>query len=241
MIRTFLLTIVVLYSCFTTVPSGAAPVQADELIDQIHWFGQAAVRIDAPNAIVCIDPYNISTPFKADVILITHKHEDHYSPEDIAKVKSDDTVFAAPEDVAADLKKNHQNKVVEVAPGSSITVKSIPIKAVPAYNAVKTKFHPRKNNWVGYIITVGGVDVYHSGDTERIPEMKTFKCDIALLPLGQTYTMNSVEEAADAARDVQAKYVIPIHYGLYEGTKEDAVKFHKLLKDEINVILKRRE
>ena len=71
--------------------------------------------------------------------------------------------------------------------------------------------------------------------------MKDFSCDIAMLPLGQTYTMNSVKEATEVAIDIQAKIAIPIHYGLYEGTVEDAKEFKKILKDKVKVIIKERE
>ncbi len=100
---------------------------------------------------------------------------------------------------------------------------------------VAALFHPKHNGWVGYVVTVGGRRIYHAGDTERIPEMKTFSCDIALLPLGQTYTMESVEDAAAAARDVKASMAIPIHFGMYEGTQADAEKFRDLLEGEIDV------
>lgn len=102
----------------------------------------------------------------------------------------------------------------------------------------KINYHPKKNKWVGYILTIEDNNVYHAGDTERIPEMKDIVCDIALLPLGQTYTMNSVEDAAEAAIDVKAKIAIPFHYGLYKGTEEDSVKFRKLLKDKVEVVIK---
>ena len=105
----------------------------------------------------------------------------------------------------------------------------------------KTQFHPKANNWVGYLLTIDGVKIYHFGDTERIPEMKNIVCDIALLPLGQKYTMNSVQEAADAALDARAKIAIPIHYGLYEGKAADADAFAALLKGKITVVIKPNE
>ncbi|MBM3437493.1 MAG: MBL fold metallo-hydrolase, partial [Bacteroidetes bacterium] len=115
---------------------------------------------------------------------------------------------------------------------------NIPFEAVPAYNVVKTKFHPKSNKWLGYILELEGKKIYLAGDTERIPEMKAIACDIALLPLGQTYTMNSVEDAAEAAKDVKAGIVIPIHYGLYEGTQADSARLKKLLEGFAEVILK---
>ena len=123
-------------------------------------------------------------------------------------------------------------------PGAQKIVAGVKVEAVPAYNVVKTNFHPKSNNWVGFVITISNVKIYHAGDTERIPEMKDIECDIALLPLGQTYTMNSVKDAADAAIDVKARIAIPIHYGLYEGKEEDARKFKELLAGKVDVIIK---
>jgi L-ascorbate metabolism protein UlaG (beta-lactamase superfamily) len=102
---------------------------------------------------------------------------------------------------------------------------------------VKTNYHPKENNWIGYIIDVDGVLVYHAGDTERIPEMRNMIVDIALLPLGQTYTMNSVEEAAEAAIDINPSIAVPIHYGMYEGSVEDALKFKELLAGKVEVVI----
>ncbi len=158
---------------------------------------------------------------------------DHFDKTSISKLAASNTVFLAPKDIAGDLGKNS----IAVEPGLETNIMGIIIETVPAYNIVKKSFHPKENKWVGYIVTVNGVRIYHAGDTERIPEMKNFKCDIALLPLGQTYTMNSVDEAAGAALDVKAKIAIPMHFGMYEGSVADAAKFGELLKDKIDVFI----
>jgi L-ascorbate metabolism protein UlaG (beta-lactamase superfamily) len=117
----------------------------------------------------------------------------------------------------------------------SVERAGIRIETLPAYNIKKTQFHPRSAGHVGYVLTIDGVRIYHAGDTERIPEMKELNCDIALLPLGQTYTMNSVNEAAQAALDTKAKIAIPMHYDMYEGTPQDAERFKKLLEGKVRV------
>jgi len=211
---------------------------AMEMLKNIQWFGQAAVKITAGGKIIYIDPFHIKKADRADIILVTHSHSDHFSPSDIKKISTKDTLIIATKDCSSKLAEIENARVLESEPGFKTSVNDIKIEAVPAYNVVKTNFHPKANKWVGYIITVDGVRIYHAGDTERIPEMKTFECDIAMLPLGQTYTMNSVREAADAACDVKAKIAIPIHYGLYEGTPADAEKFKELLKDKVNVVIK---
>ena len=216
-------------------------VTPKEMVEKIHWLGQATVKINAEDRVIYFDPYQIKKSDKADIILITHSHSDHFSISDISKLTTVNTVFVAPKDCVKDLEKMGKNKIIVLEPGMNTTIKGILIETVPAYNVVKTKFHPKANKWLGYILTINGIKIYHAGDTEKIPEMKDFNCDIAMLPLGQTYTMNSVKEAAEAALDVNAKIAIPIHYGLYEGTDEDAEKFKEILKDKIDVIIKKRE
>ena len=212
-----------------------------EMAEKIHWLGQAAVKIVAGGKVIYMDPYQISDKDKADIILISHSHRDHFSTNDISKIRKKNTVFIAPKDCKKNIEDLFKTGVTVLEPGMSTKIGDILIEAVPAYNVIKTHYHPKKNRWVGYILTIDGVRVYHAGDTERIPEMKNFTCDIAMLPLGQTYTMNSVEEATEAAMDVKAKIAIPIHYGMYEGTADDAEKFKKILKDKVKAIIKGKE
>jgi L-ascorbate metabolism protein UlaG (beta-lactamase superfamily) len=208
----------------------------NEMVKNIHWIEQACIKIEKAKMKIYIDPLAIQKTDKANIILITHTHGDHYSIDDINKATGPNTLIIGP----ADCNYTGSAKFITLKPGESYKTRNVKIKAVPAYNVVKTDFHPKSNNWVGYLITIDGVTIYHAGDTERIYEMKDFSCDIALLPLGQVYTMNSVEEAAEAAKDVKAKIAIPIHYGLYEGTAEDALKFKSLLEGQIKVVIKNK-
>ena len=211
------------------------------MVNNIHWLGQAAVKIAAAGKVIYIDPYQIEKEDQADIILITHGHSDHLSPGDIKKIITDNSIIIAPDNCMGKLEDFDVRETKSIQPGQSFSVGDINISAVPAYNVVKTNFHPKSNNWVGYIVTVEGIKIYHAGDTERIPEMKDIECDIAMLPLGQTYTMNSVKEAADAAIDVKASIAIPIHYGLYEGKEDDAIEFKKLLEGKVDVVIKPAE
>lgn len=231
------------FFAFSTVGYCEKPskITPQEMVEKIHWLGQAAVKIDTGSQAIYIDPHEIKKPDKADIILITHSHSDHFSIPDISKITTEGTVFVAPKDCVKDLEKIGKNKVQVLEPGMNTTIGDILIEAVPAYNIVKTKYHPKANKWLGYILTIDGVRIYHTGDTEKIPEMKDITCDIVMLPLGQTYTMNSVKEATEVVMDVKAKIAIPIHYGLYEGTEADAQEFKKLLKDKVDVIIKKHE
>lgn len=209
-----------------------------KIIEQIEWLGQASVRIRYNETTIYIDPFHLKENDIADITFLTHSHYDHLSIEDIQKIADDKTIIYAPFDCVPRLLDAGFKNVLDVVPGSKEKIEGLEFEAVPAYNIKKTTFHPKGNRWVGYIIEWDGVRIYHMGDTERIPEMKEINCDIVLVPLGQTYTMNSVEEAADAVLDVKAKIAIPIHYGLYEGTKEDALKFKDLLENKVEVMIK---
>ncbi len=209
------------------------------ITDRIHWYGQSAIKIETGELVLWFDPYKIPDgEDKADYIFITHSHFDHLSFEDIEKIVTSKTHFFAPYDCIPKLADAGYKKFTSVEPGTKDEIKNdILVETVPMYNINKTTYHPRGNKWVGYILTIEGLKIYHAGDTERIPEMKEINCDIAFLPLGQTYTMDSVEDAAKAALDTGAKTAIPFHYGLYEGKKEDADRFKELLEGKMDVVI----
>jgi L-ascorbate metabolism protein UlaG (beta-lactamase superfamily) len=188
-------------------------------VDHIHWLGHASFRIDDGAVRIYIDPWKLpdGAP-KADVILITHSHFDHFSVEDIARIDLPTTVFVAPEDVAPKLAGKH---VVLAEPGGSYEAGPVKVTAVPAYNLNKD-FHPKSNHWVGYIVTLSnGQRIYHSGDSDATPEMKKVQTDVALMPCGGTYTMTAAEMAA-AANEFKPAVLIPMHWGDIVGSKADA-------------------
>ena len=199
-----------------------------DVMKRIKWLGGAALTVENGSGVVIhIDLADSVPQKKGDIILYTHPHGDHYVPGTIEEAAGNGVQIFAPFDIPGGKK---------IKPGDSFESKGIKISAVPAYNIKKAGLHPKENGWVGYVITVDGVRIYIAGDTERIPEMKDVKADIAFLPLGQTYTMNSVEEAAQSAIDTGAKIAVPIHWGNYEGTIEDTVKFEKILKGKVKVV-----
>jgi L-ascorbate metabolism protein UlaG (beta-lactamase superfamily) len=208
-----------------------------EFCKKISWFGQSTIRIKTDSLTIYLDPFRIQQAEAADIILITHDHHDHFDPPSIAKLATDRTIIVMPSSCRESYQEIKVKNIRYLSPGEITNIGKIAVKAVPAYNIKKAKYHPKSKNYLGYVLNIGGIRIYHAGDTERIPEMKKFQCDIACLPLGQTYTMSSVQEAADAALDVKARIAIPIHYGLYEGSNEDAVKFRELLKDKVKVLI----
>ena len=188
-------------------------------VDHIHWLGHASFRIDDGAETIYIDPWKLTPGApKADLILITHSHFDHYSAEDIAKVEKPTTVFVAPSDVASKLAGK---KVVTAAPGGSYQADSVKVTAVAAYNTNKD-FHPKANGWVGYVVTLStGQRIYHTGDSDVTPEMQAVQTDVALMPCGGTYTMTAAEVAA-AANVFKPAILIPMHWGDIVGSREDA-------------------
>lgn len=197
----------------------------------IHWHGHASTRIDA-SKIIYIDPWEIKSGPKADIILITHSHYDHLSEPDIKKLSKPETEIVCTADSAAKLKGN----VHVVKPGDVVEVCGVKIEAVSSYNLHK-QFHPRSNNWVGYIINIDGKRIYQAGDTDLIPEMKEIDVDIAMLPIGGTYTMTA-EEAATACEWIKTKEVIPIHWGKVVGSEKDVEEFKKSCKSKVTVLTK---
>jgi L-ascorbate metabolism protein UlaG (beta-lactamase superfamily) len=199
----------------------------------IHWYGQSAFRIEDSTKQIFIDPFrlpnNIET--KADIILITHGHYDHFSPDDIEKIRTRKTIIITTQDVAEKLNGNKGN-IFTLKPDQTVESGMIKITAVPAYNIDK-KFHPKTNNWVGFVIHLSnGLIVYHAGDTDAIPEMESIKTDVAIVPIGGTYTMTA-EEAAKIINIMQPKVSIPMHYGSIVGTAKDADTFKKLVKTPV--------
>lgn len=189
------------------------------MIDKIHWLGHDSFRIDG-EVTVYIDPWNLAPGSPAaDLVLITHDHYDHCSPDDVKRIQKADTEIVT---IAAAAKKL-RGKVHTVKPGDRLTVRGVQIEAVPAYN-LRKQFHPQKAGHVGFVFTLGGQRIYHAGDTDAIPEMKGLKPDIALLPVSGTYVMDA-DEALEAVRLLEPGLVVPMHYGAIVGSEADARRF----------------
>ena len=186
--------------------------------------------------VIYFDPYKINEKYNdADIIFITHSHYDHFSEEDILKVKKEETKIVVPKDLydkTIELGFEKEN-ILLAKPNEEYEVNNIKFKTIPAYNVDKN-FHPKANNWVGYIITLDNVVYYIAGDTDITEENKKVKCDVAFVPIGGTYTMTA-EEAAKLVNEIKPKIAVPIHYGLIVGTKEDEEVFKSLVNENINV------
>ena len=205
--------------------------------DNIFVNTQSSIKIIL-DKVLYFDPYLISeAKHDADLIFITHEHYDHFDIDSIDKVKSDKTIIIAPKSMEDDIRKINFKDYIFLDPNEEIDIECINVKTIPAYNKVKP-FHPKKNNWLGYIISFNNITYYIAGDTDKTEDNEKVKCDIAFLPIGGFYTMDE-KEASKLARIINPKILIPIHYGSIVGDKNAAQKLKDFLKDEdIEVIEK---
>lgn len=208
-----------------------------KVLDLIEVLTHSSIRIGG-DKILYIDPLQITKEdHDADMVLITHDHWDHFSPDDLKKVVNADTVLVVPELLekrCGDAFKD--NRIVTVKPDQKLCECGIAIETIPAYNTHKP-FHPKKNGWVGYILTISDTRVYIAGDTDATPDNRKVSCDIALIPIGGTYTMNA-KKAAEFINRIRPAVAIPIHYGSIVGKPEDAEVFQKAVETDIRVEMK---
>jgi L-ascorbate metabolism protein UlaG (beta-lactamase superfamily) len=212
------------------------------LIDAVEWLGHSGFRVTVGRQRVYIDPYRVSTDApKADLILITHGHYDHFSPQDVELLSNRETEVIAPAAVAERL----NGRVHSIAAGEEIepeAVRWVAVRALHAYNTSKRNsdgqvFHPRTAGGVGFDLNVRGERLYHAGDTDVIPEMDSVHgVDLALLPVSGTYVMTA-SEAAEAARRIQPRTAVPMHWGENLGTRADADEFARRVPDGIDVVI----
>lgn len=203
------------------------------MLENIEVLCHSSIKFNKEN-IIYFDPFKIDKEYHdADIILITHDHYDHYSEEDINKVRKEGTYIVAPCDLLDKLLTLGftKERIVLVKPNENYNVKGLTVKTIPAYN-VNKNFHPKENNWVGYLLTIDNITYYIAGDTDITEENKKVQCDVAFVPIGGTYTM-TYEETAELINEIKPKIAVPTHYGLIVGTKEDGQKFAELLNPNI--------
>ncbi len=197
----------------------------------IQWLGHASFKISHKDEVIYIDPWKIkNTAHDATVVLVSHSHYDHYSSEDIARVSSANTKLIAPADVIAQHGAGEQ-----ILPGSTKDINGVVVHGIAAYNPGK-QFHPKSNQWLGFIIQIDSERIYYAGDTDLTDEMKTIdNISVALLPVGGTYTMNAAE-AAEATEHINPKIAIPYHWGDIVGGRKDAEEFEKKASCEVKIL-----
>ena len=209
------------------------------MTDNIKVFKQNSIRIETGKGAIYVDPFEMEeASHDAAFILITHDHYDHFSPGSIEKVATGDTVLVVPEKIEkkAGEVAGFVGRIVTVKPGITKKIDNLEFETVPAYNILKP-FHPKSAEWVGYILRVDGKRIYIAGDTDATKEAKAVKCDVALVPVGGTYTMDA-KKAAELVNTICPEVAIPVHYGGIVGSHRDGETFASLVKSPTRVELK---
>ena len=206
----------------------------------VNW--QSSICIETRDAVIYIDPWQMKKEIHdADIICISHGHFDHFSPEDIVKIKKEDTILIAPASIREGILQKSgisEENTVFVVPGEQIHFGDTTITGVPAYNVGK-EFHKKEYGWLGFLIEADGTRYYYAGDTDVNEDIRKIRCDVALVPIGGHYTMNSAE-AAELINEIVPEFVIPTHYGCVDGagSKTDEADFASRINEKTEVILK---
>lgn len=213
----------------------------EAVLDRIRVYNQSSVRIVSPGGtVVHLDPYDMREgPHDADYLLVTHAHYDHLSPVDAARVCCERTELVAPVSMAEEVATLPCHATRLMRAGETLELPGVTVEAVPAYNVRPDRlgFHPRESGWLGYVLTVDGVRLYVAGDTDQNPDNTKVRCDVALVPIGGTYTMDPAEAAA-FVNELRPAVAIPIHYGSIVGSMADADAFEALVDPVTRVVRK---
>lgn len=206
------------------------------MLDNIFVFKQSSIKI-VKDKTIYFDPYKIDEEFHdADVIFITHDHYDHFDTDSIKKVMNDTTHIVIPETLLSGVSGLFKTEKIKVVlPLNDYVVDGIIFSTIPSYN-INKQFHPKTNNWVGYLVNIDNKTYYIMGDTDDIPEARNVLCDVLFVPIGGTYTMN-YKEAVDFTNFIKPKIAVPIHYAEVVGTFDDANSFVNNLDENINGVV----
>ncbi len=210
---------------------------------KIKWYGHDTFTIEK-DIKICIDPYKISKSIQADLVLISHDHFDHLSLDDLKKISSDKTSIVAAKECVSKLGNIKCREKLGIEPGEEKTVNAVRIHAINAYNIdkinpdTKRPFHPKEDKKIGFLIDIKGTRIYHTGDSDLVPEMSNLQPDILLVPVSGTYVMTA-KEAAEAVEKIKPKVAIPMHYGTIVGSEDDAKEFRQLVKScDVHILTK---
>ena len=209
------------------------------MTENIRVLTHSSIRIQSGDTVLYVDPYKVSgRPQDADYVFITHDHFDHFSPEDIEKVSCDKTVLVVPEKMRDKVlqEADETRGIIPVKPDAPYDINGFAFETVPAYNRLKP-FHPKTAGWVGYIFCLDGKRIYVAGDTDATPDAKKVQCDVALVPVGGTYTMNA-SQAAELVNTIRPAAAIPTHYGSVAGSAADAESFRDKVDPAVHVEIK---
>ncbi|MBQ3466723.1 MAG: MBL fold metallo-hydrolase [Oscillospiraceae bacterium] len=209
------------------------------MTENIRVLTHSSIRIQSGDTVLYVDPYKVSgRPQDADFVFITHDHFDHFSPEDIEKVSCEKTILVVPEKMRDKVlqEADETQGIIPVKPDAPYDINGFSFETIPAYNRLKP-FHPKTAGWVGYIFCLDGKRIYVAGDTDATPDAKKVQCDVALVPVGGTYTMNA-SQAAELVNTIRPAAAIPTHYGSVAGSAADAESFREKVDPAVHVEIK---
>lgn len=207
------------------------------MLEGIKVLCHSSIRFEKDGKVIYVDPFRINgNPNDADIILCTHTHWDHFSNEDIMKIKKDETILVTTSDSDEKIKEVgfSDEKVLKVLPNKKYSVSNIIIETIPSYNIGK-EFHKKEFDWVGYILELDGYRYYVAGDTDVNDENREVKCDVAFLPVGGKYTMTATE-AAGLANQIKPRIAVPTHYAEIVGDITNAKEFEQMLNPKIECV-----
>ena len=204
--------------------------------DNIIVNTQSSIKIIL-DKILYFDPFQIEDSLHdADIIFLTHNHYDHFDVKSIVNIKKANTLIIAPKSMETDIKNMFEHYLL-LNPNEEISIDNINIKTIPAYNNFKN-FHPKDNNWLGYLINYNNITYYIAGDTDKTEDNEKVNCDIAIIPIGGYYTMD-YKEASELLKIIKPQIVIPTHYGSIIGDIKDGKRLeNSLMNTNIEVIEK---
>lgn len=214
-------------------------------LENVRVFTQSAIRIEgAGGTVAYFDPFALTdaeAEHDADYVLITHAHYDHLSLEDYARVAGKKTVLVAPAGTGREVAGLDATETHLMGAGEKIELPGICVEAVPAYNVEPERLamHPRENGWLGYVVTLDGEPTryYVSGDTDQNADNETVSCDVALVPIGGTYTCDP-RQAAAFVNALRPRAAVPTHYGSIVGTYANFDAFAAAVDPAIEVVKK---
>lgn len=205
-------------------------------------IGHASVAVSWNGKVLYSDPSGIDSLFTglppADVVVVTHSHSDHFSSTRLTAVLGTAGVIFAPQSVYNGMSTTLKTRTTVLANGATATAAGMTIRAVPMYNLSNTN-HPQGTG-NGYVVTLGGKNLYFSGDTEDIPEMRTLtNIDAAFVCMSLPSNM-TVDKAADAVRAFRPGMVFPYHYS-QSGTPSDTARFKILVGTDLEIEVRQRK
>lgn len=205
-------------------------------LDNITVNAQSSIKIKGSKTLY-FDAFKIEEEMHdGDLIFVTHDHFDHFDVKSINKIKNDKSKIIAPESIKENILKEFDNECIFLKPGDKLEIDDLKIEAIASYNISKP-FHSLDKGYIGYLVKMDNMTYFVCGDSDENADNLKVKCDVALVPIGGTFTMDPLE-AASYINNIKPKYAIPTHYGEEVGSFSDGDNFKSRVNSQIDVVFK---